>query len=379
MKRQTAILVLEDGTIFKAWSTLPSCTLMGEVVFTTSITGYQEVLTDPSYSGQIVVFTYPEIGNTGINKEDNESLRIQCRAIILRNLCNFPSNWRLEQSLFDFAQKQGVPILYGLDTRQLTQHLRKVGAMNACISSETLTANALLPKLKKTASMQGLDLVQRVTAPQTYKWQDSNLNLNWYRQNSSSEKYSIVLIDYGVKYNILNYLSSYGYDVIVVPAMSTAEEILSYQPSGIMLSNGPGDPFAVTYAVEVIKDLLNTKIPIFGICMGHQILCLALGAQTFKLKFGHRGINHPTGIFQKVEITSQNHGFAVNAASEFTEKVRITHYNLNDYTVAGIAHKTLPVFSVQYHPEASPGPHDADYFFDAFLKVVKSAHENSTD
>ena len=373
MKKPPALLVLEDGTVYKGWSLNNLYTITGEVVFTTGITGYQEILTDPSYLKQIVVFTYPEIGNTGINNEDNESKQIRCAGIITRNICNFPSNWRTQASLDTCLQKENIPLIYGLDTRKLTRHLRAFGSMRGCISNENLSPKALLSQINQTPPMSGLDLVSQVTTPSIYKW-DKISNNKWNFQgihySRSQFKKSVVVIDYGVKYNILRRLTYFGLESIVLPATATAEEILSYKPSGIMLSNGPGDPAAVSYAVETLKNLIDTKIPIFGICMGHQLLSLALGAKTFKLKFGHRGINHPTGVFQKVEITSQNHGFAVDALFASYKDIKITHYNLNDWTIAGIVHKKLPIFSVQYHPEASPGPHDADFLFDTFAQVV---------
>nr|YP_010336337.1 carbamoyl-phosphate synthase arginine-specific small subunit [Goniotrichopsis reniformis]UNJ14743.1 carbamoyl-phosphate synthase arginine-specific small subunit [Goniotrichopsis reniformis] len=377
MKNKSAILVLEDGTCFKGWSLSHSYTVMGEVVFTTGITGYQEIITDPSYSGQIVIFTAPEIGNTGINNEDNESSQISCEGVITRNLCISPSSWRMTNSLADSLNSQQVPILYGIDTRKLTQHLRSVGAINGCLSNEILDPKILIKKLKVAPSMEGLDLVKIVTSKYPYKWHKPILS-EW-QFNTLQEKHKehknlnnlILVLDCGVKYNILRYLFTLGYKVIVLPATTSIDEILSYKPLGVMLSNGPGDPSAVEYLIKTLKILFTKNIPIFGICMGHQIISLALGAETFKLKFGHRGINHPTGIFQKVEITSQNHGFAVSATSTFSDQVLITHYNLNDYTIAGIVHKTLPIFSVQYHPEASPGPHDADFFFNVFDQMVQ--------
>nr|YP_010336534.1 carbamoyl-phosphate synthase arginine-specific small subunit [Rhodospora sordida]UNJ14940.1 carbamoyl-phosphate synthase arginine-specific small subunit [Rhodospora sordida] len=375
MKQKPALLVLEDGTFFKGWSLSHSYTVAGEVVFTTGITGYQEILTDPSYSGQLVIFTSPEIGNTGVNNEDNESLRVSCSGVITRNLCHSPNSWRMTLSLSQFLNEQEIPILYGIDTRQLTQHLRSSGAMNGCLSNQILEPKTLLKKLQEIPSMEGLDLVKQFTGGQSYQWEESIVKKwrfnSWQKIEGSSSK-TIIVLDCGVKYNILRHLSSYGFKVIVLPATSSVSQILSYDPSGIMLSNGPGDPSAVTYLIDVLKVLFDKKIPIFGICMGHQIIALALGAKTFKLKFGHRGINHPTGVFQKVEITSQNHGFAVSAESSFDDQIQITHYNLNDYTIAGIVHKKLPIFSVQYHPEASPGPHDADFFFSIFSQKVNS-------
>nr|YP_009296755.1 carbamoyl-phosphate synthase arginine-specific small subunit [Bangiopsis subsimplex]AOM66098.1 carbamoyl-phosphate synthase arginine-specific small subunit [Bangiopsis subsimplex]ARO90345.1 carbamoyl phosphate synthase small subunit [Bangiopsis subsimplex] len=373
MKRKQALLVLEDGTYYKGWSLTSPCTVTGEVVFTTGMTGYQEIMTDPSYAEQIVIFTYPEIGNTGINDDDNESKKIHCKAIISRNICQYPSNWRMQRSLIDDLDKQQIPVIYGFDTRKLTQHIRVYGSMNGCISNEILDIKQLLHLVRKTPSMEGLDLVKNVTASATYEWKIAN-DLKWnYKSsfnNSNQKRKKVVVLDYGVKYNILRRLYSCGLDVVVMPATSTVQEILETKPSGIMLSNGPGDPSAVSYAINIIRSLIDQNIPIFGICMGHQLLCLALGAETFKLKFGHRGINHPTGIFQKVEITSQNHGFAVNTSLAENNEIKITHYNLNDWTIAGIVHREHPIFSVQYHPEASPGPHDTDFLFNTFAQIV---------
>nr|YP_010336731.1 carbamoyl-phosphate synthase arginine-specific small subunit [Stylonema alsidii]UNJ15137.1 carbamoyl-phosphate synthase arginine-specific small subunit [Stylonema alsidii] len=380
MKHKPALLVLQDGTYFKGWSLSHLYTITGEVVFTTGITGYQEILTDPSYFNQIVVFTSPEIGNTGINNEDNESLAVNCAGIITRNLCKTPSNWRMEDSLPHFLETSKIPILYGIDTRKLTQHLRSSGVMNGFLSNEVLDPLVAKEYLKQAPSMSGLDLVKQVIS-KGYEWNEAissqwQFNYSTKLKNNLSKKENIIVLDCGVKFNILRHLSTLGYNVIVLPATSKFSEILEYQPVGIMLSNGPGDPSAVTYLISTLKLLFKEKIPIFGICMGHQIISLALGGDTFKLKFGHRGINHPTGVFQKVEITSQNHGFAVSAESSFSEDVLITHYNLNDYTVAGIVHKTLPICAVQYHPEASPGPHDADFFFHIFDKMVQKYLKN---
>nr|YP_010336138.1 carbamoyl-phosphate synthase arginine-specific small subunit [Chroodactylon ornatum]UNJ14544.1 carbamoyl-phosphate synthase arginine-specific small subunit [Chroodactylon ornatum] len=368
-----SILVLEDGTYFKGWSSPSPYTVTGEVVFTTGITGYQEIITDPSYAGQIIIFTSPEIGNTGTNDEDNESSQSNCAGIITRNFCYSPNNWRMKKDLSSFLNQEKIPFFYGIDTRILTQHIRTVGAINGCMSNEVLDKQTLLKKLKDTPSMKGLDLVQQVTSPKPYSWTTMiDPAWNFYSTNKTSQAAEklIVVLDCGVKYNILRYLATYGFEIKVMPASSSAKDILSHNPDGILLSNGPGDPSAVTYLKQTLQSIFQKRIPVFGICMGHQIISLALGGETFKLKFGHRGINHPTGIFQKIEITSQNHGFAVNAESFDDPDIQITHYNLNDFTVAGLAHKTLPIFSVQYHPEASPGPHDAKFFFDIFHKMV---------
>ena len=371
---QPAILVLADGTTFKGWSFGASGTTIGEVVFNTGMTGYQEVLTDPSYCGQIVTFTYPELGNTGVNPEDEESSKPQVRGAIARNICNRPSNWRSTQSLPDYLKKHNIPGIYGIDTRALTRKLRSVGAMNGAISNEILDPAELLQQVQSAPSMAGLNLVQEVTTKEVYEWSDPTETVWEFRPINSTEQaetFTVVALDFGIKRNILRRLASYGCRVIVVPADTSAEEIVKYNPDGIFLSNGPGDPAAVKEGVETTKALLDSDKPVFGICMGHQILGLSLVAETFKMKFGHRGLNHPAGLKQQVEITSQNHGFALTAES-LDKNVEITHLNLNDLTVAGLRHKSLPFFSVQYHPEASPGPHDADYLFGQFIQTMRS-------
>ncbi len=368
--KQPAILVLDDGSVYRGWSFGAKGTVVGEVVFNTGMTGYQEVLTDPSYLGQIVTFTYPELGNTGVNPEDEESPRPQVKGAIARNVTYRPSNWRSTQSLPDYLQKFHIPGIYGIDTRALTRKIRSLGSINGGISTEILDPDKLLKKVKQAPSMAGLNLVKEVTTKEVYEWSDITES-NWeFSTTENTQSYTVVAIDFGVKKNILRRLASYGCKVIVVPASSSIEDILAHKPDGIFLSNGPGDPAAVTEGISLTKELLKLEKPTFGICMGHQILGLSLGAETFKLKFGHRGLNQPAGLQQKqVEITSQNHGFAI-AADSLGAEVEITHLNLNDQTVAGLQHKTLPFFSVQYHPEASPGPHDADYLFEKFVNLM---------
>lgn len=370
---QPAILVLADGTSYEGYAFGAKGTTFGEVVFNTGMTGYQEVMTDPSYSGQIVTFTYPELGNTGVNSEDEESFKPHIKGVIARNITEKPSNWRSTQSLPDYLKQHNIVGIYGIDTRDLTRRLRSSGAMNGAISSEILGPDELLVQLQAVPSMAGLNLVKGVTTKEVYEWTQPT-SAEWEFSNRTNleekEKFTVVAIDFGVKRNILRRLASYGCKVIVVPANTSPEEILKYNPDGIFLSNGPGDPSAVAEGIETAKALLQAKKPTFGICMGHQILGLSLGAETFKLKFGHRGLNQPAGLKQKVEITSQNHGFAVTEES-LSAEVEITHLNLNDHTVAGLKHKTLPFFSVQYHPEASPGPHDADYLFEQFVKMMR--------
>jgi carbamoyl-phosphate synthase small subunit len=376
---QPALLVLADGTAYRGWSFGASATTIGEVVFNTGMTGYQEVLTDPSYRGQIVTFTYPELGNTGVNLEDEESDRPQIRGVIARNICTRPSNWRSTHSLSDYLKQHKIPGIYGIDTRALTRKLRSSGAMNGGISTEILDPAELLMRVQEAPSMAGLNLVREVTTTSIYEWSDPTDD-NWEFRSPETETaapLTVVAIDFGIKRNILRRLSSYGCRVIVVPASTSAAEILKLNPDGIFLSNGPGDPATVTEGIETTKALLTSQKPIFGICMGHQILGLSLGAETFKLKFGHRGLNQPCGLSQQVEITSQNHGFALTADSLPDADVEITHLNLNDRTVAGLRHKTLPLFSVQYHPEASPGPHDADYLFKQFVQIIRDHNSNS--
>lgn len=373
LQGKPALLMLTDGKYYKGLSFGATGTTLGEVVFNTGMSGYQEVITDPSYCGQIVTFTYPELGNVGINPDDEESAKPQVKGVVARNITKRPSNWRSTQSLSDYLIENNIIGIYGIDTRELTRHIRSLGAMNGAISTEILEPGELLQKIKAAPQMAGLNLVKEVTTKEIYEW-TTPTNTNWEFNPrvspSEEEPLTVVAIDFGVKKNILHRLASYGCKVIVVPADTPPEEILKHNPDGIFLSNGPGDPSAVSQGITTTKELLKAGKPTFGICMGHQILGLSLGADTFKLKFGHRGLNQPAGLQQKVEITSQNHGFAVTEES-LNADVEITHLNLNDRTVAGLRHKTLPFFSVQYHPEASPGPHDADYLFEKFVKMMR--------
>ncbi|MBW4541453.1 MAG: glutamine-hydrolyzing carbamoyl-phosphate synthase small subunit [Myxacorys chilensis ATA2-1-KO14] len=373
---QPALLVLADGTTYSGFSFGATGTTLGEVVFNTGMTGYQEVLTDPSYRGQIITFTYPELGNTGVNLEDEESSAPHAKGAIARNICDRPSNWRSTQSLPDYLKQHNIVGIYGIDTRSLTRKLRSVGAMNGAISTDVLDPSELLERVQDAPSMAGLNLVKEVTTPEVYEWSevtDKEWEFSPTALPDSLELLTVVALDFGIKRNILRRLASYGCRVVVVPADTPADEILKHNPDGIFLSNGPGDPAANLDGIATTKALLDAQKPVFGICMGHQILGLSLGAETFKLKFGHRGLNQPAGLKQKIEITSQNHGFAIAADSLPDASVEVTHLNLNDQTIAGLRHKTLPLFSVQYHPEASPGPHDADYLFEEFVKAMREA------
>lgn len=373
---QPALLVLADGSTYRGWSFGANGTTIGEVVFNTGMTGYQEVLTDPSYSGQIITFTYPELGNTGVNPEDEESNKPHVRGAIARNITSRPSNWRSTQSLPDYLKQHGIVAIYGVDTRAITRRLRVQGAMNGAISTEILDPAELLNCVQQAPSMEGLNLVKEVTTTEVYEWSDPTSAIWEFKpveDSAKSEHYTVVALDFGIKRNILRRLARYGCRVIVVPANTPAEDILKYNPDGIFLSNGPGDPAAVTEGIETTKKLLKSSVPMFGICMGHQILGLSMGGETYKLKFGHRGLNHPAGLQRQIEITSQNHSFALTPESLPEADIEITHLNLNDRTVAGLRHKSLPLFSVQYHPEASPGPHDADYLFEQFVQSMREA------
>ncbi len=367
-----ALLVLADGTVFRGYACGASGTTVGEVVFNTGMTGYQEVLTDPSYLGQIVTFTYPELGNTGVNGLDEESAHPQVKGLIARNICDRPSNWRSTQSLPDYLSEHNVVGIYGLDTRALTRKLRSTGAMNGAISTEILDPVALLEKVQAAPSMEGLNLVNEVSTTEIYEWSETTEGLWEFSDGAAAAekpKLTVVAIDFGLKRNILRRLASFGCRIIVVPVGTAPDKILSYDPDGIFFSNGPGDPAVVSEGIATAKALVQEDKPIFGICMGHQILGLSFGAETFKLKFGHRGLNQPCGLEERVEITSQNHGFAISADS-LGDDVEVTHLNLNDRTVAGLRHKERPIFSVQYHPEASPGPHDSDYLFEQFVEAM---------
>ena len=367
-----AYLVLADGTVLTGVGFGHRGTTIGEVVFNTGMTGYQEVLTDPSYAGQLVSFTYPELGNTGVNVDDQEADCPHARGVIARQLAPLPSNWRCEQTLESWMQTHQLVGISGLDTRALVRHLREVGAMNGVISSDGQTPAQLLELLKQAPSMQGLNLADRVTTKQPYQWnQACSVGFDQRLQRRSDAPFRVVAIDFGIKRAILDRLVAHGCDVTVLPADTDLATVRSHRPDGVFLSNGPGDPAAVSKGIALAKSLLDEpNLPLFGICLGHQILGLALGGETFKLPYGHRGLNHPCGTTGQVEITSQNHGFALSADSLDHGVVDVTHFNLNDRTVAAIAHRQKPVFGVQYHPEASPGPHDADHHFGRFVTLM---------
>ncbi|MBU1753292.1 glutamine-hydrolyzing carbamoyl-phosphate synthase small subunit [bacterium] len=380
-----AMIALEDGRIFEGSAFGAGGEACGEMVFNTSITGYQEILTDPSYKGQIVTMTYPLIGNYGINDEDMESLRPQAKGFIVKEYSRIYSNWRAKKSLAEFLREHGIIGIEEIDTRALTKHIRTCGALKAIISTEDLDPKSLIAKAKASPSLVGRDMVKEVTCRQAYQWKpDSQFAIR-------NSQFKVVAMDFGIKHNILRMLEDAGCCVTVVPASTTASEIISLNPDGIFLSNGPGDPEGVPYAIETVKKLIlgmqdtgslfpdsqfairNSQIPIFGICLGHQILGLTFGGKTYKLKFGHRGGNQPVKDLScgKIDITSQNHGFCVDINSIDPDKIEITHINSNDQTLEGMKHKSLPIFSVQYHPEASPGPHDASYLFNRFTEMMR--------
>lgn len=384
-----AILALEDGRCFSGTAFGAIGTSVGEVVFNTSMTGYQEVLTDPSYKGQIVAMTYPLIGNYGINDTDDESGEPHVRGFVIEELSPVPSNWRSQRTLDDYLRDHGICGIQGVDTRALTRHLRELGAMRACLTSEELTEAEAVERASASEGVVGVDFVKEVTTEKPYQWDpDDRLSRVWTIVKGSGEdvetdqsgqvfeklppaRFDIVAYDFGIKHNILRNLRQHGFRVKVLPATTPAKEVLAMKPQGVFLSNGPGDPAALDYVHKNLRDLIG-KTPIFGICLGHQMLAYAMGGKTFKLKFGHHGGNQPVQDLRtgKVAITAQNHGFAVDPDS-LPSNMEVTHVNLNDQTVEGMRHKDHPVFSVQYHPEAAPGPHDASYFFGEFARMIE--------
>lgn len=361
-------LLLEDGTLFRGQVRTPVPPTVAEVVFTTNMAGYQETFSDPSFRGQIVVMTAPMIGNYGVNMEDPESARPQVAGIVVRELSNTFSNWRAEGDLFTWLNSAQIPVLEEVDTRRLTRHLRTIGVMRGVIAQGTEPSREALAELDACPSMEGLDLATRVSTTESYTWGDPNA------------PYHIAAYDYGIKRNILRLFAENDCRVTVLPATTSADEVLAMDPDGVFLSNGPGDPAAVDYAPAVIQKIAGERVPMFGICLGHQILGLTFGAETVKMPYGHRGGNHPVKEVRtgKVLITSQNHGFAVAGGEEGipgAPDLEVTHVNLNDHTVEGLRHRELPVFGVQYHPEAAPGPHDARPLFEEFLETIKKGRD----
>ena len=378
-----ALIALEDGRFFEGQSFGATGTRIGEICFNTAMTGYQEILTDPSYRGQIVAMTYPLIGNYGTNSIDQESRSPHVRGFVIEELSEIPSSWRSEMSLNDYLRHWDIPGVEGIDTRALTRHLRTRGAMKACLTTEEMSSAEATALAVNGEGVIGMDYVREVSTPEIYQWDpDDELSKPWTIANGTGRasspplppvRFHIVAYDYGIKQNILRLLRQRGFRVTVVPASTPPGKVLALNPDGIFLSNGPGDPAALGYTHAAVRGLMGKK-PIFGICLGHQVLGFAFGGSTFKLKFGHRGANQPVQDLRtgKVAITSQNHGFAVDPKT-LPPNVELTHINLNDGTVEGMRHKELPIFSVQYHPEAAPGPHDASYFFAQFAELIEKA------
>ena len=368
MKGKRALLALADGLIFEGTSFGSEGETAGEVVFNTSMAGYQEILTDPSYKGQIVTMTYPHIGNYGVNEDDVESSRPHLSGLIVKELSRYPSNWRSRKSLGEYLKEHGIIGIEGIDTRALTSRIRDYGSQMGIVSTVDLDPEGLVKKARVLSNLVGLDTVKDVTCPKYHKWTGSLYPVN---KKEVTKQFNVIVYDFGVKWNILRMLKLYGCEVTVVPASTPAEDVLSMKPDGILLSNGPGDPEGVSYAIDNTRNLMGKK-PVFGICLGHQIIGLALGGKTYKLKFGHHGGNQPVMDLstRKVEITAQNHNFAVDIDS-IGGRVELTHINLNDRTVEGMRHREYPLFSVQYHPESSPGPHDSWYLFERFVEMMR--------
>jgi len=373
----SALLALEDGTIFSGKSIGVNGATSGEVVFNTAMTGYQEILTDPSYFKQLVTLTYPHIGNTGTNKYDFESSRAFASGLIIRDLSPIASSWRKENDLDVFLKTQNIVAIADIDTRKLTNHIRSNGALRGCIINSELDEQSAIKKALEFPGLSGLDLAKAVTTDTPYNWNKGQQDIYGSKKERSSIHFHVVAYDFGIKQNILRLLVDHGCRVTVIPAMTTAEEVLSMKPDGVFLSNGPGDPEPCVYAIRAIKKLLKQKIPIFGICLGHQLLALASGAKTIKMKFGHHGANHPVQDLKtgQVLITSQNHGFTVNE-NTLPNSVNVTHRSLFDQSLQGIELKDLPAFSFQGHPEASPGPHDLSNLFERFATNMESCQND---
>jgi carbamoyl-phosphate synthase small subunit len=372
--QKPAVLVLADGTVFRGMSIGADVHTSGEVVFNTAMTGYQEILTDPSYSRQIVTLTYPHIGNTGVNDEDVESGRVHAAGLVIRDLPILPSNFRMRTGLRDYLQAQSIPAIAGIDTRRLPRILREKGAQNACLMGGKVDEAFALEQARAFPGLAGMDLARVVSCDKPYEWSETEWALGTGYGARGESRHHVVAYDFGVKHNILRLLATRGCRISVVPAQTPAKDVLAMKPDGIFLSNGPGDPEPCEYAIDAIRAFLDARIPLFGICLGHQLLGLASGARTMKMKFGHHGANHPVQDIDtgRVMITSQNHGFAVDAAS-LPQNVRVTHISLFDGSLQGFARTDRPAFCFQGHPEASPGPHDVRYLFDRFVNMVEQS------
>jgi carbamoyl-phosphate synthase small subunit len=370
-----AILALADGTVFRGDAIGPDGLTVGEVVFNTAMTGYQEILTDPSYCRQIVTLTYPHIGNTGVNPEDVEASRVHAAGLVIRDLPPLASNWRLNETLPQYLEREQVIAIAGIDTRKLTRILREKGAQNGCLMAGTVDESQALAHARAFPGLAGMDLAKVVSCEKSYGWHEGEWSLGQGYGKLGRPRFRVVAFDYGVKRNILRKLAARGCELTVLPAQASAKDALALEPDGVFLSNGPGDPEPCDYAIRAIRELLDAQVPIFGICLGHQLLGLACGARTMKMKFGHHGANHPVQDLDtgRVMITSQNHGFAVDAQT-LPDNVRVTHVSLFDGSLQGFARTDRPAFCFQGHPEASPGPHDIDYLFDRFVESMSGKH-----